>query len=109
MILPFEIQSLDFEIMEPECNSVSLMAVDLYDCFTEQELQNINRRDIGKMKTLARSLLEDRAIIKRQDPEARPPRTHHSIEEADSDDGGQNPEIHSYSLQFTQAGANIED
>jgi hypothetical protein len=65
MVLPFEIQSFDFEIVEPECNSVSLMAVDLYECFSEQELHNINKRDIGKMKNLAKSLLEERAVIKR--------------------------------------------
>jgi len=86
MILPFEIQSLDFEIVEPECNSVSLMAVDLYDCFSDLELQNINRRDIGKMKGLARQLLEERAIIKRQDPEARPP-ANNQMEESDSELG----------------------
>jgi hypothetical protein len=74
------------------------MAVDLYDCFSEIELQNINRRDIGKMKTLAKSLLEERAIIKRQDPEARPPLTHHSMDENEFDDAGNNPEIHTYSL-----------
>lgn len=98
MILPFEICSLDFEITEPECNSVSLMAVDLYDCFTEMELQNVNRRDIGKIKNLAKSLLEDRAIIKRQDPDIVPPRMQQDMSDDDVDQSGRPSEVHTYSL-----------
>lgn len=91
---------------------MSLMAVDLLDCFSEIELQGINRRDIGKMKSLARSLLEERAIIKRQDPEVKPPQTHHSVdmEENSEQDGDHfNGDIHTYSLQFTQGGVGVDD
>jgi len=58
---------LVFEILEPDGGQSNLMPVELQDVFSEPELAQFNRRDIGKLKSLARVLLEDRAIIKRQE------------------------------------------
>jgi hypothetical protein len=67
MILPFEVDSLHFEILEPESDEKTYLSMELLDCFTEIDLQGLNRRDIGKIKHLAKILLEERGIIKRLD------------------------------------------
>lgn len=89
------------------------MPVDLQDCFSEGELSQFNRRDIGKIKSLARVLLEERAIIKRQE-QTSGNNTGRQMSHTDSsilprrvtaDEG----DIHSYSLQFSPPGAMIDD
>ena len=67
MILPFEVEELHFEILEPETDEKTYMTTGLLECFSEMDLQGLNRRDIGKIKHLAKILLEERGIIKRVD------------------------------------------
>jgi hypothetical protein len=79
--------------------------------FNEAELAQFNRRDIGKLKSLARVLLEERAIIKRQESnnntrQASRMQAESTLPPRIKPDEG---DVHSYSLQFSPPGANIDD
>jgi hypothetical protein len=67
MLLPFEVEQINFDILEPESDEKTFLNINLLDYFTEFDLQALNRHDIGKIKHLAKILLEERGIIKRLD------------------------------------------
>ena len=52
-------------INEPETEKKMEFVISLDQCFHEEELQRINKRDINQLKKLAKILVEERAVIKR--------------------------------------------
>jgi hypothetical protein len=98
MLLPFEVEQLNFEILEPESDEKTYLNINLLDHFSEMDLQGLNRHDIGKIKHLAKILLEERGIIKRID--AMDQFTQQSIEGSPaSSEQHENPK---YTLSFSQ-------
>ena len=53
--------------MEPESNKLTQMVLTLESCLTEKQLASLNKRDLTRLKQLAKQILEERSAIKRKE------------------------------------------
>lgn len=67
MLLKEEINEIDFRILEPEHNTLTCLTVPLAHCFNERQLVALNKRDMLRLKSLVRIVLEERSDIRRKE------------------------------------------
>jgi hypothetical protein len=67
MLLNEEITEIHFKILEPEHNTLTCLTVPLSQCFNERQLMALNKRDMLRLKSLVRVVLEERSEIRRKD------------------------------------------
>ena len=67
MLLQDEIHEIDFKILEPEHNTLTCLTVPLSHCFNERQLMALNKRDMLRLKSLVRIVLEERSDIRRKE------------------------------------------
>ena len=67
MLLKEDINEFQFRILEPEQNILTLLDVPFETCFNERQLSALNRKDMMKLKNLARIILEERSLINRKE------------------------------------------
>jgi len=67
MLLSEEINEIDFRILEPEHNTLTCLTVPLENCFNERQLVSLNKRDMLRLKSLVRIVLEERSDIRRKE------------------------------------------
>lgn len=70
MLLDSQIESFQFKIVEPQFGAVTTMDVLISSCVSKRQFEALHRSDLMKLKSLARVVLEDRSIIRRQDANA---------------------------------------
>lgn len=67
MLLKEDVNEFQFRILEPEQNILTLLDVPFETCFNERQLASLNRKDMMRLKNLARIILEERAMINRKE------------------------------------------
>ena len=67
MLLNEEINVIVFKILEPEHNTLTCLTVPLDQCFNERQLMALNKRDMLRLKSLVRIVLEERSEIRRKE------------------------------------------
>ena len=67
MLLDTQIESYQFKILEPQFGAITTMDVLISSCVSKRQYEALHRSDLMKLKSLARVVLEERSIIRRQD------------------------------------------
>lgn len=67
MLLKDEVNEIEFKILEPEHNTLTCLVVPLSHCFNERQLMALNKKDLIRLKSLVRIVLEERSDIRRKE------------------------------------------
>jgi hypothetical protein len=67
MLMPVDAKTFIFKIIEPESNLMTSLSVSLEEALTEKQLATLNRKDLAKLKLLAKVILEEKSVIKRRE------------------------------------------
>ena len=54
MLMPVDAKTFIFKIIEPESNLMTSLSVSLEEALTEKQLATLNRKDLAKLKLLAK-------------------------------------------------------